>query len=848
MDAEMRHHVECEVADRVARGMAPSEARRTALADFGGLDRFKEEGRDARGVRALEDLAFDVRYGLRVLRRHRGFTAATVLTFALGVGAATTIFSLVYGILLRPLPYADPDRLTVLWEHDLRRGHHRNVVAVANFEAWRDRSRSFTGMAALVPASVTMSKGGDPERVAGAEVSPGYFRLLGIVPALGREFGPGEEDVVVLSHGLWTRRFGGDRSVGGKAIPLRGRSYTIVGVMPRDFDPPRFGWLGDQELWLPFEATAENRSWGRSLLVLARLRPGVSVEQARAEMSELGGQLARESPSNAGWSVSVVGLTEQISGDARTSLLVLLGAVALLLSMAAANAAMLTLAFLRRSAGEQAIRRAIGAPTRRILQQLLTQASLLGALGTAAGLLAGAWGIRLLLPLLPPDLPRTEDVRVDGPVLLFGACAGLAATLVAGAAAALRSVRAAPSASLRERVQGRAAAPPGGGTIVIAEVALALVLTVLAGLMLRSFVALRAVDLGFTADHVVGARLSLPQAYATRDRQEAFFGALLERVSGIPGVRSAGLVSARPFGGIGPATTVSNPARPNPSAADTVVADVRFADAGFFRTLRIPVAAGSVFDDREPPAGAPRVLINETMARALWPGESPLGREVRIELFGGLRAEVLGVVSDVRLVNARTRPRATAYLPASRFPSDTRDVVVSGDVPLDALVASLRGAVAALEPALPLYRIDALDRLVEESLSRDRLTTFVLGAFAVAALALASVGIVGVFSAEVTDRRQEIGIRRALGAQTSAVMLLVLRRALARAAAGVAAGLLLSMLVARAMGSLLFGVGPTDPVSFLSVTAILFGVAGAAALIPAAIASHVSPLVAIRGE
>jgi len=847
MDAEMCHHLECEIAERVARGVAPKEARRTALRDFGGVERFKEEGRDARGVRALEDVILDVRQGLRSLRRAPALTVATVLTLALGVAASTAIFGMAYGVLFRTLPYRDPDRLVVLWEHNLTRGRDRNVVAVANFEAWRDRSRAFRGMAALVPASVTIVEGREPERVAGAEVSPGYFGLLGVAPALGRDL-TADADEVVLSDGFWKRHFGGDPAAVGKAISMRGGSFTVVGVMPQGFDPPRFGWLGEQALWLPFRATEENRAWGRFLLVVARLESGASLEDARSRMARLGRELARESPSNEGWSVSVVGLAEQITADARDSLLVLLGAVGLLLVMAATNAALLTLASLQRSTGDRALRLALGATRRRIVQQVLTQSALLGLLGAVVGMAAAVWGVGLLVPLLPSDVPRAASIRVDGPVLLFGTCAAAAAMLIAGAVAALGSLKATPFTVLREGAAGRVARGPGGGLIVAAEVGLAVVLTVLAGLTLRSYAALRAVDLGFGTEGVVAARLSLSPDYGTPERERAFFGAVLERLAGTVGVRSVGLVSTRPFGGLDTATGVSNPDRNEAKASDRVVADVRFADAGFFRTLRIPVVAGEPFADPEPTSGRPRVLINETMAALLWPGESPLGRPVRINLFDGTLAEVRGVVRDVRLLDARTPPRSTAYLALSRFPTSSLDVVVGGDASPAAIVGSLRAAVATLDPALPLYRVAALRGLVEESLARDRFTTLLLSTFSVVALLLACVGIAGVFLADVARRRREIGIRRALGARTSAIVLLVLRRALVLAGVGVVAGLVVAVLVSRLLGSILFGVEPADPVSFLGVTAILLGVSAAAALIPGLTASRVSPLVALRGE
>ena len=856
MDDEMRFHIESEIAERVRMGMPPDEARRSALADFGGVERYKEEGRDARGGRALEDVAQDLRFAARVLRRNPGFTAATVLTFALGIGAATAIYSVVYGVLLRPLPYADAGRLVVLWERDLAHGADRNVVSVPSFEAWRERSQSYSGMAALVPRPATIAGdgGAPPERVMGAEVSPGYFRLLGVAPALGRDLAESDAeasraagDVVVLSDGYWRRRFGGDPGALGRTMLVGGRAYTVVGVMPPGFDPPRFAWLNEQQLWFPFSATTANRSWGRFLLVVARLRPGVTLEQGRREMEAIAEQRAREDAGSRGWSATVVTLAEQITGDVRPSLLVLLGAVALLLLIAVTNVATLSLALMRRRGHELAVRRAIGASTRRLVAQLLTQSALLGAAGTAAGIVAAVWGVRLLLLLLPPEMPRASAIRVDAPVLGAATGAALLATLLFGTVTALGGGRRGASLALRERAPGhRHPTRLGGGSLVAAEVALCLVLSVLAGLMARSLVALRAVDLGVSAEQVVIARVAATgERYATPERQRAFYAALAERVRALPGAPTIGFASTRPFGGMGPATAVSDAARPTP-AAEAPVADVRYVDAGFFAALQVPVLDGSVFDARERPDGPPRVVINQSMARALWPDQRAVGRRIALGVFGGITPEVIGVVADVHLVDARTRPRPTAFLSDRRFPSDTRDVVVRAGGDASALITSLRAAVAELDPAVPVHGVETLDARVHASLARDRFITLLLGAFAAAALLLAAVGIYGVFAGDVTRRRTEIGVRLALGARPAWVVLLILRRALALAAAGIAAGTAAALLAARLIASILFGVGAADPVSFVAVAALLAAVAAAAALLPAIGAARVSPMVAMR--
>ena len=413
----------------------------------------------------------------------------------------------------------------MVWEHDVARGHDRNVVAVPNFEAWRERSRSFETMAGLVPLPATIAGAPNPERVMGAEVSPGYFRMLGVTPALGREFSADEEraggaDVLVLSDGFWRSHFGGDPAVLGRTLPIDGRPHTIIGVMPPTFDPPRFGWLVEQAFWRPFGPTDGNRSWGRFLLVVARLKRDVPVDAARRELEAIAAQRAREDKRNEGWSTTIVGLGEQITGDARLPLLVLLGAVGLLLLMAITNVANLTLGLVRRREHELVVRRAIGATTARLLRQIVTQSAVVGAIGCVVGLAAAVFGIQALLAMLPPEMPRTTSIRVDGAVLLFTALASLAASLGVGAIAAWRAGRDGAS-TLRESGGGRAAARLRGGSLVTAEIALGLVLTVLAGLTMRTFAALRAVDLGFDAEHVVVARVGISDRAIDRPRRSA---------------------------------------------------------------------------------------------------------------------------------------------------------------------------------------------------------------------------------------------------------------------------------------------------------------------------------------
>jgi putative ABC transport system permease protein len=850
MDDELRHHVECEIADRVRGGMPPEEARRTALRDFGGLESIKEQARDARGGRGLEDLWLDVRYGTRVLRRTPGDTIAAIVTFALGVGAVTAIFSLVYGILLRPLPYADPGRLVVVWERNIPRDRDRNVVSLENYEAWRDGARGASSVAAVVPTSITLPGDRAPERIVGAEVTPGYFGTLGVAPALGRDFDASDARdglSVILSDALWRRRFSADPSIVGRAITMSGKSYAVVGVMPAGFEPPQLGWLGQQDLWFPFVPTPQSRAWGRFLIVIARLAPDVTIEQFRSEMVSIAAERARTSPANDGWSASVAPLIEEITGEVRASLLVLLGAVALLLLMSIANVTTLSLAGMQRRAPELAVRRAIGATDRRLFRQLFTQSALLGTLGAIAGALVAVPGVRILVALLPPDIPRPGSVSVDAPVLFVTGGIALAATLFFGSLAAFRGQSGPAVTSLAAEASASRTTRRRSDLLVATEIALAGALGIIAMLTVRSYARLTAVDLGFSPDGVLISRLALPGTYATPERTRMFYERLAERVRALPGVTAAGIISARPLSGIGPATTARDALRPPDPNGQDPVADVRLVDDGAFRALGIVLERGSGFDARDA-TGPARVLISATLARALWPDGDAIGRALALEIYGGTTATVAGVFRDVHLFDARTPPRPLAYLPAARYPDNVRDLVVRVDGDPEAIVPSLRAAVASMDPSLPLYSVSPLTTLVNRSTARDRLTMVLLGGFGAVALLLAAVGVFGVFASDVASRRKELGIRLALGASEPGLVLLLLRNTLRRVTLGLLAGGLAALSAGQAMGSVLFGISAADPFSFTLVGMLVASLAAGATLIPGWQALRRAPLAALRAE
>jgi predicted permease len=836
----MAYHIERETAERVGQGMTPDEARRTALRDFGGVARHMDDARDVRGVRWLEETVRDAAYAARILRRNPAFTITVAATFALGIGAASAIFSLVDGILVRPLPYSQPGRLVSLWERDdVHRGGN-NVVSVSMFERWRARATALANAAALVPAPLTLD-GTPSERLKGVQVSPDYFSMLGVHPSLGRDFAPADETnggapVAILSDALWRSRYGGDPSIVGRRISIDGSPVTVIGVMPASFEPPRFGWIGDQPLWLPFSPTEDNRRWGRFLHVVARLRPGMTIERARGELSALSARDASRDSNATGWSANAEPLDETITGGVRTPIVVLFAAVALLLAIAAVNVGSLVTTFARGRQREIAIRRAIGATRGRLVRQQLMQSAVLGMVGTAAGLGLAVLATRALVALAPSSIPRLDGVRVDTRVLLFAIVVASATTAIFGVVAVYRAW---------ERKPGTSTA--GGSRLIAAEVAIGLVLSLCGMLMVRSFASLRAVDLGFDAASLAAGRVFLPSArYPDDARRTQFFADLIRRIRTTPGVVGASIVTTRPLACCAPATSVGDPSQAK-AAAELPVTDIRFADESWFSTARIPVVTGHGFGADESATGEPRVVVSRALARAVWGDADPLGKLLAMGLYGGITARVIGVVGDVHLADLRTPIRPAAYLSTARFPSSERDVVVRGSN-ADAALAALRDGLRALDPSLPLSAATSLDAAVAETLAQDRFTTALLGSFAALSLVLAGIGVYGVLAGEVRRRRKEIGIRLALGSRRQGIALLVARRGLEPAVVGVAVGLAVALVLTRALATLVFGISTRDFASIGLASLVLLAVAAVAAFVPAVRASGTSPTEIIRGD
>ncbi|HEX8501292.1 MAG TPA: ABC transporter permease [Pyrinomonadaceae bacterium] len=857
LDEELRFHLEKETEQNLARGMGPEEARRAALVSFGGVERVKEESRDVRGFRFFEELWQDLRFGVRALRKQPGFSLVVVLTLAIGIGANSTIFSFANGVLLRPLPYADPESLVALDETSPKRNVTSMGVSFPNFLDWRAQNRVFEDIAAYTEGTYTLVGGGEPEQIRGAGVSSGLFEILGVTPALGRtitpeEDRPGSETVVILSHGLWQRRFGSEPGAVGRTISVNNRPHTVVGVMPPGFKFPEVA-----DLWVPL--ALDTQKWTRNdhgLGAIARLKPGVSLGQAAAEMEAIALRVEEQNPvTNEGLSVSVTNLRAGLVGGYRQSILILLGVVGFVLLIACVNVANLLLARASSRRREVSIRVALGAGRWRIFRQLITESLVLSAAGGALGLILALWGLQLLLTAVPVELPFWMKFDLDGRVLAFTAAVSLLTGIVFGAAPALQASKVDLNASLKEGGRSDAHAGAGmrrlRGLLVVGEVALSLVLLVGAGLMMRSFLRLQQVDVGVNPANVLTMSVPLPSArYREPERRSAFFQQLVERVGALPGVREVGAVSNLPLSGSrwGRSLTVEGRAALSVGAAPVINHCV--VTPGYFRAMGIPVLAGRDIAEADA-KDAPKVtVVDERLAREYWPGESPLGKRVR---FGPPESNepwhtVVGVVGGVRHERPDAATRMSVYVPYQQIPVREMTLAVRTGGDPAGLAVAVRSQVRGLDPDQPVTDVRTMGEVITSAIWQPRLHAILFGVFAAVALALASVGIYGVMSYAVTQRTHEIGIRIALGAKPRDILRLVVGHGLALTLVGIALGAASAFALTRVMTSLLFEVSPADPATFAANVALLTAVSLVACYIPARRATRVDPLVALRYE
>jgi putative ABC transport system permease protein len=859
IEEELRIHVDMETETNIKRGMPPDEARAAALKSFGAMSRNTERGYDIRGGGWLETLWQDLRFGVRMLIKHPGFTLIAVLTLALGIGANTAIFSVVNAVLISPLPYHAPDRLAQVWEHNRPKNKPRSSVAPANFLDWKAQNRSFEGMAAYDNfPSFNLTGAGEPERVQAARVSIGLFPLLGVEAVVGRTFTDDEErrgshQVALVSNGLWQRRFGADPGLVGRTLSLNDQSFTVVGILPPDF---RF-LPEEYEIFIPmvldgWEATARGT---HPLRVVARLKEGVTLAQAQAEMDQIAGRLEREYPnSNTGVGVTLVPLHEQLIGESRRALLVLLGAVAFVLLIACANVANLLLARAVTRRKEMAVRMALGAGRTRLIQQLLTESALLAGAGGLGGLLLALWGVQVLKTYLAQNafLPRGEAVGLDGRVLIFTVGISLVTGLVFGLAPGLTASKTDFNDAIKEggrRASGGARDRRFRQALVVGEVALALVLLVGAGLMIQSFLRLRQVNPGFQPENVLAADIALPGSRYKNGRQVLNFQRqLLERVATLPGVRSVGAAAYLPFSGTNNSWTIEIERRLPQPAVEWQEAGWRPVTANYFRTIGIPLVKGRDFAAPDDDERAPGVaIINETAARAFWHGEELLGIRFKLE---GRTYTVVGVVKDVRHSRLDGKAEPELYFPYSQLPITWRGmtVVARTESAPEQFAATLRNLVQELDKDQPIYNVRTLEGAIAKSVLRPQFHLLLLGSFAALALVMASLGLYGVMSYAVTQRMHEIGIRMAFGAQPRDALRLVVGAGLALTMIGIAIGLLAAYALTRVMESLLFGVSATDPLTFAGVALLLTLVALLACYVPARRATRVAPLVILRHE
>jgi len=811
----------------------------------------------------METLWQDLRQGARSLVKQPTFTIVAVITLALGVGANTAIFSVVHAVLLRSLPYTDADRLVMVWETRRSNPSGQNVINLGNFFDWKEQNRVFEDMAAFRGASVNLTSGGEPEEIPSQIATTGLFDILGVNPILGRTFAPdegkpGQPGVVVISFGLWQRRFGGDPRIIGRKLILSGNEATVIGVMPAGFNwSVNAGSLTPEkaEIWSPWQIDEQNRPRrGRGAMAVARIQPGFSLEQAQAEMSAIHSRIERQYPEfNAGWGVNLVPLRTQFAGKIRLALLALLGAVGMVLLIACANVANLLLA---RAAGRQremAVRAALGAGRSRIIRQLLTESLLLAGLGGLAGLTL-SWRLTdLLVSLAPPDLLNLPRVKLNAAVLGFTLGITLLTGVIFGLAPAFVATRLNLSESLKEG--GKSAG--GGGraqrlrnSLVILEVALALILLVGAGLLIRSFARLQGVDPGFNAHNVLTMSVNLPPSKYDNDQKRVnFFRQAIAEIQALPGVESAGAVNSPPFASFHSGTSVDVEGRPLLPVVQKLKTGVMVTDANYFRAMRIPLKRGRLFTDQEAAEMRHVVVINETFARQHFPNEDSLGKRVTIHMKDDNQpCEIIGIVGDSKHMNLDAGIGPMSYWPHPELASSGMTFVIRTRGDAAAMTSAARDVIRALDPAQPVSDARTMESLIGTSMARARFNTLLLTIFAMVALLLAGVGIYGVMAYSVAQCTREIGVRMALGARANDVLRLVVRRGMMLSLAGVAIGVAASFALTRLMETMLFNVSVTDPLTFAGIPFLLAIVALLACLVPARRAAKVDPMVALRRD
>ena len=858
LEKELRFHLDQHTADLIAQGLDPEEARLGARLALGGAEQVKEQCRDARGTRWLEDLLQDLRYGLRMLMKKPGFALVAVITLAAGIAANTTIFSIADALILRPFNFPHQERLVMVWERgENEGGFDHGSVAPGNFIDWREQSQSFDRLVAIVGRSFDLTGGRQPDRFGGYSVSAGFFDALGVKPALGRTFLPGEDEpgrdqVVVLKHSLWERRFGSDPNIVGRTLTLNAKTFTVIGVMPPDFNFPFNGG----EMWAPlaFDDKMKQERLSHYMRAMGLLRPGVNIAQANADLEAISRRAQRLFPdTNTGSSANVVGMTEDIVRDAQVYMPPLIGTVAFVLLIACANVAnmLFSHAFGRRK--EIALRLALGASRWRLVRQLLTESLLLALAGGAIGLLLSVWAVDLLRGAMPEDfailIPGFDHFGVNRTVLLFTLMVSMLTGVFFGLMPAWQASKPNLNESLKEGTKGASSAGSRHrlrGALVVAEVALSLVLLIGAGLMIRSFVAMLRDDVGFNPQSVLSFQLLLSGEKYSEAQRRDFYDQLIKRLETLPGVVAAGATNILPMSNNGTDNTFEIVGRPL-EKGKAPGADYRVVTPGYFSAIGMSLRRGRDFaaEDNERAPGV--VIINETFARLFFPNQEAIGQRI---IPGGRDKplEIVGIVGDIKDRGLDKVYQPGFYVPYAQDPWNSMGVALRATAEPTALAAAARDVVMKLDPTQPVHTIKTVERFIYEQSSPKRIMTAMMGVFAAIALLLAGVGLYAVMAYAVSQRTHEIGVRMALGARSRDIMRLVTRQGLKLTLAGLALGMAGAFALTRVMAPLLYGVTPTDPLTFTLISLALAGAALLACWVPARRATKVDPMVALRCE
>jgi putative ABC transport system permease protein len=868
LDQDIRDFIERETQDNIERGMSPEEARYAALRKFGNVTRVKEETQEVWTFVWPEQLWQDVRVGLRQLRRNPGFAGVAVLTLALGIGVNTAIFSVVNAVLLRPLPFAAPQQLVSAVSTRLR-GNVPDNASYPDFADWRAQNHVFSQMAAYDTDNFTLTGQGEAMHIQGAVVSADLFSLLGVKPVLGRAFLPAEDSLpaangafaIILSHRLWRERFNAQPAIVGRTIQIDNRDFTVVGVMPAGFQFPIEAEPAD--FWMtmainfvtvPGQPSMAEQRGAHFLDVIARLKAHVSRAEAQVEMSTIVSRLNKQYPDIAPRGVEVVPEIDRVAGPARPALLILFVAVGCVLLIACANVANLMLAQGASRQKEMAVRAALGAGRGRMVRQLLTESVLLALLGGALGATLGFLGISGLISLLPVDIPRLAGVRIDSPVLLFTLLVSMLTGVLFGIAPAGQASRLDFVESLKEGGRGLSEDlhhSRGRGLLVVADVAVAAVLLIAAGLLINSFLRLQRVDPGFNPQNVLTFKMDLPYVRYSGPRQTQFFARAIEQLRHLPGVLSVSAVLPLPLDGDEVGTVLTIEGQPV-AEGDRPRTGYSWVEPGYFGTVGIPLIKGRDFSSADDLETTPVVIINQSLARRFFPDQDPIGKRIKPGIDNGYKTsplrEIVGVVGDVRQYGLMSAPGPEVYVPLAQSPLGSMNFVVRTEVDPLSAVGAVRREMAEMDKDLPFYGVKTFNQYLGQGFAQPRFLTLLLGIFAALALGLAAIGLYGLVSYSASRRTHEIGIRMALGAEKGEVLRLVVGQGFKLTILGLAIGIAGSFAVTRFLSSLLYDVKPTDPVTFIGVALIVAGVALLASYVPARRATKVDPMVALRYE